>query len=448
MSDATLETLRLMLTSLPHLDGAEAVLRSKRFVEIETKDLKVESQRLSESRGLGIRLCRDRRLAQSYTSNLEPASLKECIGRCLEMLDVVPAQTKNSIPAMSFEGDDAGAQFIDPTFEMVATEEKAHRLINLESSALKVDSRIVRTRGTSYQDRLDKEWLWTLGSKRVLYSEKTQGMLSTTVVAEDQGVGAKGYDYDAQTHYYNLNWGAVAKNAAQRALKLLGGKPIASGRYNVLFTNQVAASFVALLGRALSGENTQRGLSFLSGSVGQKIFSDQLRVIDDPHLTKTLGQSYWDAEGVSTRKLSLIDQGVVLAFAHNHRSAQEAQTQSTGHAVRASERSAPGVGYHNLMIEPGKKDFVDLERDLQKGLIVHEVMGVHTANPVTGEFSFGASGVWFENGAEQRPVAGVVISGDLKELFSRLISVGRDLRWQGSYGAPSFLIEGLSISGE
>lgn len=448
MSEATVESLQLLLKSVPTLAGAEILLRSRRFLEIEVKDQQVESQNFSESRGLGLRLCRGGRMAQAYASNFEPATLEQTLTHCLEILEVSPAQSGNEIAPITYTGDTVAAQFIDPTFEMVAPEEKAQRLLNLENAVLREDSRVKRTRRTRYEDHLEKEWFWTMGSSRILYSQKTAATVSTSAIVEAEGATARAYEADTQTHYYNLNWGAVAKNAAQTALKILGGRKVTSGRYNVLFTNRVTPDFLALLGRALSGENVNRGLSFLKGRVGQMVASPLLHLMDDPYLTKTLGQAFWDAEGVSTRKVSFIEAGVLQGYAQNRRSAAEAGTQSTGHAVRNSERSPPSVGFHNLTLEPGKKDFVDLERDLQRGLVIYDLMGVHTANPVSGEFSFGASGVWYENGSAVRAVSGVVLSGNLRELFSQIVSVGRDLRWQGSFGAPSLVAEGVNVSGD
>jgi PmbA protein len=349
---------------------------------------------------------------------------------------------------MSFEGDPAQGQLVDPTFEMIPSEEKANRIVNLESNVLEADPRIKRTRGTQYQELHSREWLWTLGSKRVLGSAQSSASLATSAVAESEGSSQMGHESLAETHYYDLDWGLVARNAAQNALRLLGAKPVPSTRCHVLFSNRVTHDLLRLLAQALSGDNVAQGLSFLKEDLGKTCFSPQVTLIDDPHYRKRLGTCFWDAEGTETSRLDLVQQGRVLAFAHNLRSARQLKTRSTGSAVRGSERFAPVVGFHNLSMEPGKKDFVDLLREMGRGFVVYELIGVHTANPVTGDFSFGAAGTWVENGEETKAVGGVALAGNVKELFSRIVSVGRDHRWTGSVAAPSVLCDNVSLAGE
>lgn len=85
---------------------------------------------------------------------------------------------------------------------------------------------------------------------------------------------------------------------------------------------------------------------------------------------------------------------------------------------------------------------------LNRGLMITDVMGLHTANPISGDFSLGASGFLIESGKLVRPVRGITIAGNLVDLLSRVVKVGSDLRMYGSSGAPTLLVDGLSIAGE
>ena len=446
-----IETLRAMLVGAPGVDAAEILIRVDKRLELESKQLSLEKFQTEEGVGVGVRLASGKKCAQSYCSQLDVDAFREMVSRCTAQLAHIPDDEALQLGEMTDDAEveeASGDRVVDPTFAMTPTDEKINRLINLEGNMLKVDPRIQSTRGCGYLESNAREWLWTLGSKRVLHMEKTWAQLSAAAVAELGGSSEIGWDWLTETHYYDLDWSAVARNATSQALKLLGGKAVPSGSYSAILTARVMTDVLSVLSAAFSGDNVVRGNSFLSSERGNQVFSKILSISDDPRASKRVGSRLWDAEGTPTARLALVTEGRVEAFAHHKKSAHLMKTVSTGHALRGSVGSAPAVGFHNLSIEPGKKDFVDLLRDLGSGLVIRTISGVHTANPVTGEFSLGASGTWVERGEEQRPVTGVVISGNLRRLFNSVLSIGRDVRWDGRVGSPSILFEGLSVAGQ
>ena len=88
-----------------------------------------------------------------------------------------------------------------------------------------------------------------------------------------------------------------------------------------------------------------------------------------------------------------------------------------------------------------------MKTQLDPGFMVTDVMGVHTANPISGDFSLGVSGLWIEKGQVLFPVKGMAIAGNLIDMFKQVVGVGSDLRFFGSVGAASLLIDGLTLSG-
>jgi len=107
------------------------------------------------------------------------------------------------------------------------------------------------------------------------------------------------------------------------------------------------------------------------------------------------------------------------------------------------------VGPSNLYIdtEEQKLSRDELVRKVQKGVYIVEVMGMHTANPVSGDFSVGISGVYIEDGQMKYPVREVVISGNVRELFQNTVALGNDLTFFGNFGSPTLLVGGIDISG-
>jgi PmbA protein len=120
---------------------------------------------------------------------------------------------------------------------------------------------------------------------------------------------------------------------------------------------------------------------------------------------------------------------------------------STGNSQRHGIKSPPGIGISNFFIESGDLSFHKLVETLSRGVVVEEVMGLHTVDPISGDFSLGCSGSWIERGEKVHSVKSVAIAGNLFELFRKVIGVGEDLRFFGGVGAPSLLVKDLLISG-
>jgi PmbA protein len=195
----------------------------------------------------------------------------------------------------------------------------------------------------------------------------------------------------------------------------------------------------------------QKGKSMLAGKIGKSVLNHRLNVIDSGLLNKKLGSKPVDDEGVPTTNKTLIEKGILKGFLHNTYTAKKDNVRSTGNAVRGGYTGIPSVGPANIYIEPVSREHTaDLEgliKHIDRGLYVTETMGMHTANPISGEFSVGASGLWIELGEVKHPVKEAVISGNVLDLFKSVMVIGDDLRFYGNIGAPSLLIEGIDISG-
>jgi PmbA protein len=105
------------------------------------------------------------------------------------------------------------------------------------------------------------------------------------------------------------------------------------------------------------------------------------------------------------------------------------------------------VGTTNLILSPGSTRSEDLIADIASGLYVTEVMGMHTANPISGDFSVGAAGIMIDQGQLAFPVRGVTIAGNLWQLLQDVDTVGNDLRFFGGKAAATVRLKSISISG-
>jgi PmbA protein len=246
---------------------------------------------------------------------------------------------------------------------------------------------------------------------------------------------------------------AIGAEAAERALALVGARPVESRRCPVVLDAFVAASFIGFIGGMLSADAVQRGRSLFAGKLGEEIADPALVLRDDGTAEGGLGTSPFDGEGVATTDTPLIEDGRLRGYLWDSRTARKAgdgQT-STGNAGRGSYRSPPSVSPTNLLIEPGDAPFEELLRRAGSGLYVSDVAGLHSGvNPVSGTFSVGATGLLIEDGALGRPVREITIASDLVSMLRAVQAAGSDSRWVpfgGSVLAVPLLIGEMAVSG-
>lgn len=275
----------------------------------------------------------------------------------------------------------------------------------------------------------------------------TASSVSLELLAEDGESTEAAWDYQAHRQRSRLKMAEVVFETAADALRSLGGKPIATGKYSVVFHPRVGAHLLDLVGGALSAEAVQLGRSFLAGFLGKRAASTVVTLVDDPFLPDGLASSAFDDEGIPHQRLEPIVGGMLTSYFYDLRSAAREGCESNGHASKETLGSAPHPGPTNLFIQPGATTANEMLAADASVFLLKDVMGLHMADPITGEFSLGASGYLYEKGVFIRPVRGVTIAGSLGGVLQSVEAVGNDLRFYGSVGSPSLLVRGLTIAG-
>jgi PmbA protein len=170
--------------------------------------------------------------------------------------------------------------------------------------------------------------------------------------------------------------------------------------------------------------------------------------VDDGCIEGRLGSRPFDDEGVPVSRKYLIKDGVLKGYMYNVYTAKKEGRVSTGNAVRGGFARLPTVGPLNLSLAvsfPAVHQG-ELSTLVENGLYVTDAMGIHTANPVSGEFSIGVSGSWIENGSVKHAVKEAVISGNILDFFKNVEGAGDDPRFYGNMASPSLLIGPTDIS--
>jgi PmbA protein len=426
-------------------DEAEVYVRSSKYLNVEVKDRQVDTLERSDSIGYSVRVFKDRRLGFSYSTN--PADIHSVARNAVEVSQFTEPDEYSGLPAGSALSE---VVVYDSSVTSLHEKDAIDMVLSMEHAAFMKDSRIRKTRSTSGS--------FGIGRTRIINSRGVDLDFSSTAcsahmmaIAEESNESQMGWEYQGSRFLKDISFEEIGRNAAGRALQLLGAEKISPTKGSVLFDPSVAAEFLGILSSALSSEAVQKKKSMLAGKIGEAIISSRLNLIDSGLLHGKLGSRPSDDEGVATSQKILIEKGILKRYLYNTYTSRKDHTISTGNAVRGGFAGLPAVGPTNLFVVAASDEYASglpvLMKAMNKGIYVTETMGMHTANPISGEYSVGVSGLWIENGEIVHPVKEAVISGNILQLFKNILLVGDDLRFYGNIGTSHLLAEDIDISG-
>ncbi len=425
-------------------DQAEVFMKTSKSLSVEIKEQAVDSLKSSTSMGYSLRVIRDGHLGFSYATSADDSDA--VIARAIEAAGFSDADDFLDLPAPGLLAD---VNVFDPQLKAVNEDEAIKAVKLVEKSVFEADARIKKVRKASGSFSSSTTLIANSKGLNAGY-ESTACSAQVTAIAEQSGESQMGWDYDAGCFLRELSFEAVGRGAAQRAAQLLGSRKIKGCKGNVIIDNAVAADFMGIFASSLSSDAVQKGKSLLAGKAGRKVVSSRINMIDSGLLDGKLGSSPVDDEGVCSQQKTVILEGVLQTYLYNTYTGRKAGVASTGNASRGGFLTLPSVGISNLYLEPvSEMDVVPRAKIFEgvgTGLYVTEAMGVHTANPISGDFSVGVTGLWIEKGEAAFPVKEAVLSGNVLDLFGRIEAVGDDLRFYGNIGAPSLIIFGVDIS--
>jgi PmbA protein len=413
-------------------------------LQVEVSDGEVETLREAQATGVGVRVIDGGRLGLAFTTRLDEGSLRDTIRLATDNAQSATPDEYNTLPSPKPVKD---MDLLDPAMAQIPVDTKIQLARDVEKAARAYDPRVTKVRQAAYGDAVYEVGISNSRGLSVGY-EGAYCSTSLLVVAEAEGQAEVGWSYDLSRSFDKLDPTKVGREAAAKAVEMLGAGTLTTCRVPILLAPDVAADFLDVLGPALTAEAVQKGKSLFAGKLGERVGSTQLNVMDSGLLPQGLATAPVDDEGVPSQDTMLLDQGILQTYLYNSYSAARDGVESTGNGVRASFRGALSSGPRNIHIQPGNRSQSELMGEISRGLLVTNVMGMHTANPISGEFSVGASGLWIEGGKPIRPVRGVAIAGNLIDFLKHIVAVGSDLRFFGSVGSPSLLVEGITISGE
>jgi PmbA protein len=408
-----------------------------------------EIEKLTEagSRAAGIRVLRGQKQGSAYTSDLSAEGLDTMVRQALELAALT---TEDPFAGLPDPGDlgrvDADLQLYFEETVAFPAEQRIALARAAEKAALQSDPRIVNSEGATFGSgagsRAFANSLGFLGSYR--YSSCSFHVMP---VARDGERMERDYWFTSARDIRKLDAPElVGQRAAERVLRRLGARKVATQKCPVIFEPRTARQFVNHVFEAVNGGAVYRKSSFLAGKLGETVAAPNLTIVDDSTIPGLWGTSPFDDEGVPSRRTVVLDRGVLASYLLNSYTARKLGLRTTGSASRGVSGNA-GVGHGNFYLEPGSVPEPDLIRAVRSGLYVTELIG-SGVNIVTGDYSRGAVGMWIENGELAYPVSEVTIASNLRDMLLGVEAVASDLEFQSSVAAPAVLLREMTVSGQ
>lgn len=428
--------------------GAQAEVFLSRSEErsLTRREGRLESVETGETIGAAVRVLRDGRAGFAAAGGADAALLDGLFERALAQLPESESEPGRVLPAPQ-------GPVADPAFEASLWDESLFtrpwaeaqaRLAEAEAACRAVGGVTRVLRAGYHESRGDVLIANSLGLR--VRERGGSASVSVAAVAEAGGETQVADAFRSERRVAALDFAAAGAEAGRRASVLLGAGRAPGGRRPVIFDSRVGAEFLELIAELMSAEEAQAGRSLLAGRLGKIAASRAVTLRDEPRRPGGPASCLIDDEGLPTRDKAMLDQGVLTELFHDTLTAAREGRASNACGFRGTYEDSPAPGPSNLILVPGAASPESLLAGGKDALLVLDVLGMHMADPVSGEFSVGVSGLVVHQGRAGRPFKGAMLSGNLIDLLGRVDAVADDLAFHGSYASPTFRVSALDVA--
>jgi PmbA protein len=429
--------------------GLQAELYLARCEErgVEMREGRLDNLQHGSAEGAGLRVLGDGRMGFACAGGISPEGLKALFRKAREQLAHIKPDPCRDFPE---PGPDAPDQALadslwDEELFKTPLEEAVARLESAGAAALRGDPRLSVILRSGYGETRGEALI--ANTRGVLSLERgSSASVGFSALAKDNGEVQVGSAYQSSCRGAALDFTRIASQAGERTVRLLGGRKLAGARRAVLFDPWAAGDILELVAGLLCADQVQRGKSLLGGCLGRKVGSDLATFRDDPRRLGGLGSCLHDDEGCPTSAKTVIEAGVVKDYFYDTYTGRKDGRPGNASAGRGSYKGLPGPTHSNFYLEPGSMSREKLIADTPDGLLVLDIMGMHMADPISGEFSVGVSGLAIAGGLLGVPVKKAMIAGNIKDLLAGMDAKADDLTFYGSLGSPTFRVAGMSVA--
>ena len=426
--------------------AADCVLSRSRGVSLTRRLGKDETIERYEDFDTGLRVFVGNKIASVSTNENSETAIKDVARRAVDMAKIAPQDDFSLIASQEILEEFP----INEALSVDSYDKVEPNIDIIRDRAKEVEDTALSVKGITNSDGADASWgegetLLMTSNGFFGCSKKSNHSVSVVVIAEKNGKMERDYDYSSKVFGEDLKTSKqIGLEAANKTLARMGATKPVTGKYPVIFDPRVSRSIAGHFASAINGSAIARKTSFLKDMLNKQVANTSINIVDDPFLERGLGSRLFDAEGLGSRKYTLIKDGVLQQWLLDLSSAKQLNLKPFGNAKRGIS-GPPSPGTSNFMILPGKITPENLIKGVSNGFYVTDMIG-SSVSMITGDYSRGASGFWIKNGELSIPITEATIAGNFKEMFMTL-QPANDLDFSHSMNSPTLLIEGMTIAG-
>lgn len=414
----------------------EIYISNTELIEVESKNDVLNFAKEEIDSGVGIRIIKDNKMGFAYTSDL----------------DKIPETARKALENSKLNKIDENYEFSQQGkySDINGTFDKSYDDLSLDECCEYLENIIERTKDNKcnisscgFSASKGKELIVNSNGVNT-FDEGTafSGGLSVYIEKDDQFATA--YDYNS-SRFLDLEYEKITDEVCKLAHDSLDPKSIETRECDVVLDYYAASGLLSTFIQGFSGENVIRKRSILHDKIGDEITNPNLTIADNPLLEKGMGSAKSDGEGTASVKTDLVEDGILKSFMYDIYTANKAGCESTSNGYRSSYLSTPNVGTSN--VEFRFKDLIGID-EIDSGILTTSVLGAHTANPISGDFSVEASNAFtIENGEITDGVKKAMISGNIYDLMRKCDGLKSEIKQKGPFIIPKLLVHDLKVIG-
>ena len=435
------------------IDHMEVYIIKDSSLDLNVYENELEKYVVSEEESLSLRGIYKNKMGYSYTENLVPESLDELINNLIQYAE--NNDNENDIEGESILSTKEENNKFVPKINLLnqhTEEEKIEYLLDLEKRAYAVDKRIKSISYCSYSENTQNIYIKNTKGLE-LEDSHSIGTIGISVVTEEDEDIQTGNAHHVFSSLKEAYKDLLIKNGVGDAIAMLGAKSIASGNYEVILRNNVAADIFSNFSSVFLGNIVQKDLSLMKDKLNTEVAVDFFSIKENPLMESGKYCRRFDDEGTPTYSKYLIENGVLKTFLHNKTTSEKEGLPSTGNGFKTSHKASIGVMSTNAYVVEGSESLNEMISSMDMGVVITDIHGLHAGiNPTSGDFSLSANGLLVEKGAVVRPLGQITVAGNLYTMLKNIKSIGNDTSFShpssSYFGSPSIYIKSLTVSGK
>ena len=418
-------------------DAYEIYIDETKAIELDSLKDELNFAKEEIELGLGIRVIKDNRQGFAFTSNMD--QIKETSLKAVENTKLTKADDNYAFAEVEKVND--VKKVYDKKFDDLNVDESVEFLKNAIAVASDDGCEVT---GAGFSASGGRSLI--VNSNGVSIEDAGTGFgLGLSVIMQEEGKIATAYNSES-SRFFDIDGEKIANDVCSLAKSSLDTKPVETGDYSVVLDYYAAVGLLQTFIGAFDGENVSRGRSILKDKVGEKIAYPNLTITDNPLMDKGLLSSKCDGEGSVSKKTDLVKDGTLNSFIYDIYTANTEGVKTTSNGMRGSYMSTPMISPSNLEFK-----FSEMKKlsEIDRGVLTTSVLGAHTANPISGDFSVEASNAFkINNGELTEPISKAMISGNIFELMKTIEGVESEIKQHGQYIIPKLLVHNLRVVGQ